>query len=281
MNKLLTLTNMEIKRSSKFYIVYLSIVSILMLGLNIIQINRFTKRTDIIDKIQDNYDGLFYGVSILNNNALLNKILLYSMIGLIIYSVYMWIREYNQKSIYTLKTLPIDKFNIYLLKMIATITMIYILLLVQIAMLFISKQIFNIIVSNMGIVKTSLFNDLSFIKSINEIIPTTFISFIMTYGFKLIYRLSILFTLIVFIISFKDKIRKYLIAFIFIFLAYLRFIAKAIILMSYASLGGSYTYSNILPKYIGNIGSSILVYSAAILLLSYISCKLINKKLYI
>lgn len=281
MNKLLTLTNIEIKRSSKFYIVYLGIVSILILGLNIIQINKFTKRADIIEKIQDNYDGVFYGVSILNNNALLNVILLYSMIGLIIYSVYMWIREYNQKSIYTLKTLPIDKFNIYLSKMIATVTIIYILLLVQIFMIFISKQIFNIMVSNMGIVKTSLFNDLSFLDSINEIIPTTFISFIMIYGFKMIYILSILFTLIVFIISFKDKIKKYLIAFIFIFLLFLRFVIKAIILMSYTSLVDSYTYSNILPKYIGNIGSSILGYSIAILLLSYISYKLINKKLYI
>ena len=281
MNKLLTLTNIEIKRSSKFYIVYLGIVSILILGLNIIQINKFTKRADIIEKIQDNYDGVFYGVSILNNNALLNVILLYSMIGLIIYSVYMWIREYNQKSIYTLKILPIDKFNIYLSKMIATVTIIYILLLVQIFMIFISKQIFNIMVSNMGIVKTSLFNDLSFLDSINEIIPTTFISFIMIYGFKMIYILSILFTLIVFIISFKDKIKKYLIAFIFIFLLFLRFVIKAIILMSYTSLVDSYTYSNILPKYIGNIGSSILGYSIAILLLSYISYKLINKKLYI
>lgn len=281
MNKLLTLTNIEIKRSSKFYIVYLGIVSILILGLNIIQINKFTKRADIIEKIQDNYDGVFYGVSILNNNALLNVILLYSMIGLIIYSVYMWIREYKQKSIYTLKTLPIDKFNIYLSKMIATVTIIYILLLVQIFMIFISKQIFNIMVSNMGIVKTSLFNDLSFLDSINEIIPTTFISFIMIYGFKMIYILSILFTLIVFIISFKDKIKKYLIAFIFIFLLFLRFVIKAIILMSYTSLVDSYTYSNILPKYIGNIGSSILGYSIAILLLSYISYKLINKKLYI
>lgn len=264
MNKLLTLTNMELKRSSKFYIVYLSIVSILMLCLNIIQINRFTKRTYLIDKVQENYDGVFYGISILNNNVLLNKILLYSMIGVIIYSVYMWIREYNQKSIYTLKTLPIDKFNIYLSKMIAVITMIYILLLVQIVMIFISKQIFNIMLSNIGILKTSLFNDLSFIKSINKIIPTTFISFIMTYGFKLIYRLSILFTLIVFIISFKDKITKYLGVFILLFLVSLRFIIKAIVLMSYASLGENYTYFNILPKYIGNIGSSILGYSVAI-----------------
>lgn len=281
MNKLLHLTNIELKRSSKFYIVYLGIVSILILGLNIIQINKFIKRADIIEKIQDNYDGVFYGVSILNNNAFLNTILLYSMVGLIIYSVYMWIREYNQKSIYTLKTLPIDKFNIYLSKMIATVTMIYILLLVQIFMIFISKQIFNIMASNMGIVKTSLFNDLSFIDSINEIIPTTFMSFIMIYGFKMIYRLSILFTLIVFIISFKDKIKKYLIAFILIFLLFLRFVIKAIILMRYTSLVDSYTYYNILPKYIGNIGSSILGYSIAILLLSYISYKLINKKLYI
>lgn len=281
MNKLLTLTNMELKRSSKFYIVYLCIVSILMLGLNIIQIDRFSKRVDIVEKVKDNYDGVFYGVSILNHNTLLKNILLFSMVGVIIYSVYMWIREYNQKSIYILKTLPIDKFNIYLSKMIATITMIYILLLVQIIMLFISKQIFNIMVSNMGIVKTSLFNDLSFIYSINKIIPTSFISFIMIYGFKMIYRLSILFTLIVFIISFRDKITKYLVAFILLFLAFLRFIIKAIVLISYASLGDIFTYFNILPKYIGNIGSSILGYSVATLLLSYISYKLINKKLYI
>lgn len=281
MNKLLTLTNMEFKRSSKFYIIYLCIVSILMLGLNIIQIERFSKRLDIVEKVKDNYDGVFYGVSILNHNYLLKNILLFSMMGVIIYSVYMWIREYNQKSIYTLKTLPIDKFNIYLSKMIATITMIYILLLVQIIILFISKQIFNIMVSNMGIVKTSLFNDLSFIDSINKIIPTSFISFIMIYGFKMIYRLSILFTLIVFIISFKDKITKYILVFNLLFLAFLRFIIKAIVLISYASLGDIFTYFNILPKYIGNIGSSILVYSVATLLLSYISYKLINKKLYI
>ena len=281
MNKLLTLTNMELKRSSKFYIIYLCIVSILMLGLNIIQIDRFSKRVDIVEKVKDNYDGVFYGVSILNHNYLLKNILLFSMMGVIIYSVYMWIREYNQKSIYTLKTLPIDKFNIYLSKMIATITMIYILLLVQIIILFISKQIFNIMVSNMGIVKTSLFNDLSFIDSINKIIPTSFISFIMIYGFKMIYRLSILFTLIVFIISFRDKITKYLVVFILLFLAFLRFIIKAIVLISYASLGDIFTYFNILPKYIGNIGSSILGYSVATLLLSYISYKLINKKLYI
>ena len=71
MNKLLTLTNMELKRSSKFYIVYLCIVSILMLGLNIIQIERFSKRLDIVEKVKDNYDGVFYGVSILNHNTLL------------------------------------------------------------------------------------------------------------------------------------------------------------------------------------------------------------------
>lgn len=282
MNKLLTLTNMELKRNSKFYAIYLGIVSSLILGINIIQIDRFSKRYEMIDKMKDNFDGVFYGVSILFNNNILANIITFSISGIIIYSVYTWIREYTQKSIYTMKMLPYDKFNIYLSKMISTITMIYGVLISQIIVLFISKQIFNMILNKEGVINTSLFNDLTFLQSYHQIIPTTFITFFMVYVIGMICKLSIVFTLVVITISFKNNMVNFIAVIIGTIVIFLRTLMKIAVLINYTGIFyiSGYT-SNIAAKYIGNLGVDIVGNVLVIAILSYISYKLINKKLYI
>ncbi|MGX4599625.1 ABC transporter permease [Faecalimicrobium sp. JNUCC 81] len=272
MNKLLALTNMELKRNSKFYLVYLSILSAIMLGLNIIQINRFQDRFSIVEKIKDNFDGIFYGISIIYNNSYLPNIMGLSIIGIFIYSIYTWVREYTQNSVYTLKMIPCNKFNLYLSKMVSSIVMIYGVLITQIIILFISKNIFNIMFRNIGIIPTSLFEDLSYLSTYYNV-PTNMIDFIMIYGIGLVLKLSVLFTAIVFIISFKNKNKSF---FIITIGLYVIILSK---IMIYRNIGDF--YSNLGAKYIGNIGVDIISGTFFIILLSYMSYKLINKKFYI
>lgn len=273
MNKLLTLTNMELKRNSKFYFIFICLFSSILLALNIIQINRFQDKFEIIEKIKENFDGVFYGVSIIYNNSYLANIMQFGINIIFIYSIYTWIREYSQKSIYTLKMIPCNKFNIYLSKIISTIVMIYGLLISKIIILFISKNIFNLMLSNVGIIKTSLFEDLSYLLSTHYEIPITFINFFMIYGLGLVVKLSLLFTLIVFIISFKNRSTIIL---IILSLLYYQIIIKFEI---YRNIGEYYT--NLGARYIGNIGVDFIMGILLISLLSYISYNLINKKLYI
>lgn len=286
MNKLLALTNMELKRNRKFYLIYLSIVSTTMLGLNIIQINRFQDRLSIIEKIQYSFDGIFYGISIIHNNAYLPSIMKLSIAGIFIYSIYTWIREYTQKSIYTLKMIPCNKFNIYLSKMISTVIMVYGVLISQIIILFISKNIFNMVFKNLGVIPTSLFEDLSYLPyhitiklpysiliNLPYSIPINMIDFIMIYGIGLVLKISIVFTTIVFIISFKSKNRS---LFIIIFALCVIILNK---IVTYENIGNFYT--NLGSEYINNIGVDVIVGTLLTILLGYISYILINKKLYI
>ncbi|WP_042273646.1 hypothetical protein [Faecalimicrobium dakarense] len=274
MNKLLALTNMELKRNSKFYLLYLSILSAIMLGLNIIQINKLQDRFSIIEKIKDSFDGIFYGVSIMYNNSYLPNIMELSIVGIFIYSIYTWIREYTQKSVYTLKMIPCNKFNVYLSKMVSTIVMVYGVLIIQIIILFISKNIFNIMFRNTGVIPTSLFEDLSYLSSILYYnMPINMIDFIMIYGIGLVLKLSVLFTAIVFAISFKNKNKSF---FIITIGLYMIIITKIVM---YRNIGDFYT--NLGAKYIGNIGVDFIVGSLFTILLIYISYKLINKKFYI
>lgn len=274
MNKILALTNMELKRNSKFYILYLSILSAIVFGLNIIQINRFQDRFSVIEIIKDNFDGIFYGISIMYNNSYLPTLMKLSIIGIFIYSIYTWIREYTQKSIYILKMIPCNKFNVYISKMISTVVMVYGVLIIQIIILFISKNIFNIVFRNTGVIPTSLFEDLSYLSSISYYnMPINMIDFIMIYGIDLVLKLSILFTAIVFIISFKNKNISF---FIITIGLYIIVVSKIMIYRNIEDF-----YINLGAKYVGNIGVDIIYGTFFIILLSYISYKLINKKLYI
>lgn len=272
MNKLLALTNMEINRNSRIYGVYLSIVSSVLILLNIIQMDKFKNRPEIIQKIKESFNGVFYGVSIIYNNNYLSVFIQLSIGAIFVYSIYMWIREYTQKSIYTLKMIPANKFNIYLSKMITTILMIYGLLLCEVLILFISKNIFNIMFSSTEIVNTSLLEDLSYLNYSFYNIPSSFLDFFMSYGVWLVLGLSILFTFIVIMISLKNRN------------VFIKTISGGLYILIFEQFYGdvysNYHYSNLWVGNLPDIAIDIIVNSVVILLLSCISHKLINKKLY-
>ncbi len=75
----------------------------------------------------EDFGGIFYGLGILSNLGFIQSILFFGILGLFIYYVFMWKREFfsNNQSIYTLMMLPQNKFKICISKSIALITMIY------------------------------------------------------------------------------------------------------------------------------------------------------------
>ena len=184
----------------------------------------------------------------------------------------------KSKSFYTLLMLPINKYYIYLAKIISTVTMVYGFLISQIIALFIAKNIFNILLSKLPIMKTSLAvdilssgNDMIHTSIITGIIPATFVDFIITYGFKFITILSVMFCGILILLSYKDSIGK-LLGILIIYLG--------IVILVISKKVGEGIFI-LISSQIGTIGFYILFYIIAICISNIISYHLINKKLFV
>ncbi|MGL5328505.1 MAG: hypothetical protein ACRDD7_04495 [Peptostreptococcaceae bacterium] len=275
MNKLLTLVNLELKRSKRFFIPYLALFSFLTLALNIFQMFRFEDRTNIINDIKDSFGGVSYGMAILNYNTGLSMIVVVSLVGILVYSVFMWVREYkgDTKSIYTLIMIPENKYIIYLSKMISVITMVYSMLISQIAMIYISKFVFNAKFKYVGVINGSLKDDLSYGRDLLiNAIPTNMIDFFMIYVVFLVLVISVIFTVCVIGMSFKeDNVGIFYISMITAFLApeliNIRLSARL-----YALMGS---------MNIGYLGVDLILNILTIIVLNAVSLKLMNKRLYI
>lgn len=280
MNKLLTLINVDLKRSSRFYLKFISFFFLGTLTINILQILNYKDLKYIIEVAIKNFNGIFYGNSILNRNYVFYTAILIGIGLLIVYSFYSWTREYmqNNKSFYTLFMIPCNRYIIYLAKVISSITMVYGFLISQIVVMIISKNIFNIVLNKYPIIKTSLAVDILFSydsmilgPTISRVIPTTFVDFIMTYGFLLLMIISVVFTGILIALSYNDSMFKLGISLILYGTVVYIMISKQFGHVIYA-----YISSNI-----GVIGFYILFYVIAIVAFNLISYYLINKKLFI
>ncbi|HBG9987128.1 TPA: ABC transporter permease, partial [Clostridioides difficile] len=205
MNKLLYLINVDLRRSNKFYIAYISFFSLITLSLNLFEINKFKNSKFIMNLAIEDFGGIFYGLGILSNLGFIQSILFFGILGLFIYYVFMWKREFfsNNQSIYTLMMLPQNKFKICISKSIALITMIYGFLISQTATLFICKYIFNFIFRNMPIINMNFAKDLYYLNL--KSIPIDFISFMAIYVFLLLIAISIVNCCILFIFSYINK----------------------------------------------------------------------------
>ena len=67
MNKLLYLINVDLRRSNKFYIAYISFFSLITLSLNLFEINKFKNSKFIMNLAIEDFGGIFYGLGILSN----------------------------------------------------------------------------------------------------------------------------------------------------------------------------------------------------------------------
>ena len=193
MNKLLTLINLELKRNARFGFIYIVAFSFLIMGLNFYQIFNLSRNSIYLNSIKSNYGGVTYSSSILSNNMYTIGAIAIGLVGiLLIYTVLIWKRDYTENSIYTLSMLPENKFYIYLSKMIAIIVTVYLYLASVVVSLFISKNIFNLVFRNNGLIKTSFAKDLSHSGLGTTLIPTHFVDFVMIYGVWMVLAISLL-----------------------------------------------------------------------------------------
>ncbi|MGL5312605.1 MAG: hypothetical protein ACRC92_05120 [Peptostreptococcaceae bacterium] len=272
MNKLLTLVNIELKRDAKFLILYLLGFFFLVLGINVYAIFNLSRYPEFYNSLMRSFGQITYGSSVLLNNIYILGIVGIGIIGLVlIYSVILWKSDYTDKSIYTLLMLPVNKFSVFISKGIAVITMVYTYLISMLIALFISKGIFNLVLKNRSITKTSLSTDLKISGIGSKIIPTHFVDFVMVYGVWLVLIISGLFTLYLIGLCLKESglITVFIIS--AFPLSYAFFIARF----------SESTYKILGVNSIGNIGVDIILNLGMIILFNIISYFLVNKKLYI
>lgn len=282
MNKLLALVNIELKRNSKFYLIYVALFSFFSLSISLIQINRLKKSIHSVQNMVDSFGGITYGAGILYKNYYVYPLIFIGLVGLLIYSIYMWLREYidSNKSIYTLIMIPENKFNIYLSKMIALITMIYGYLITQILMIFISKNVFNLYFKNMNLIKSSFIDDLfygtssdfGFQSLARKLIPLEFTEFIMYYVIFLVLAISLIFTVCIIGISLRESSKLLVLVSIPVGHLFYVYILNRFSLNLYYIIGSLYkTFLN----------AHLTINLITIIVLNLISYVLINKKFYI
>ncbi|HBF6471375.1 TPA: ABC transporter permease [Clostridioides difficile] len=271
MNKLLYLINVDLRRSNKFYIAYISFFSLITLSLNLFEINKFKNSKFIMNLAIGDFGGIFYGIGILSNLGFIQSILFFGMLGLFIYYIFMWKREFfsNNQSIYTLMMLPQNKFKICISKSIALITMIYGFLISQIATLFVCKYIFNFIFRNMPIIKMNFAKDLYYLNL--KSIPIDFISFMAIYVFLLLIAISIVNCCILFIFSYINKIYVILITLLIIAGLYFSTIYINIITLFRK-------YYKVIGFQFNNLVAGLLSFLIIMFILNGISYLLIKKK---
>ncbi|MBH6948936.1 ABC transporter permease [Clostridioides difficile] len=214
MNKLLYLINLDLRKNNKFYIAYISFFSLITLSLNLFEMYKLKNSKFIINLAIENFGGIFYGIGILSNLGFIQNILFFGMLGIFIYYVFTWKREFFSKnqSIYTLMMLPQNKFKICISKSITLITMIYGFLISQLATLFVCKYIFNFIFRKVSVIKMSFAQDLYYATL--RSIPVDFISFMVIYIFLLLIAISFANCCILFIFSYINKFYVLLITFV-------------------------------------------------------------------
>lgn len=272
MNKLLTLVNLELKRDAKFCVMYILGFFFLLLGTNIYHIYSLSRNSIYLDSVTRSYGGVTYGLGILCNNIFIIGLIGLGIIGiLIIYTVMIWKRDYTNKNIYTFLMLPDNKFKLYIAKAISVVIMVYSYLFSSIIALFISKNIFNIVLKNKGIMETSFSTDLKLSGIGKILLPINFIDFIMIYGVWLLLAISVIFTVCLIGICFRGS---WLIT-ILIILMY------PIINLFLIIINSNYTYKILDIYNIGNIGVDFILNLGMIIILNIISYILMNKKLYI
>ncbi|OFA25400.1 ABC transporter permease [Clostridioides difficile] len=271
MNKLLYLINVDLRRSNKFYIAYISFFSLITLSLNLFEINKFKNSKFIMNLAIGDFGGIFYGIGILSNLGFIQSILFFGILGLFIYYIFMWKREFfsNNQSIYTLMMLPQNKFKICISKSIALITMIYGFLISQIATLFICKYIFNFIFRNMPIINMNFAKDLYYLNL--KSIPIDFISFMAIYVFLLLIAISIVNCCILFIFSYINKIYVILITLLIIAGLYFSTIYINIITLFRK-------YYKVIGFQFNNLVAGLLSFLIIMFILNGISYLLIKKK---
>ncbi len=212
LKSLLNLTAFELDRMSKFLYILIGIT----LGANLIgyimtpmrhvsRLNEYMSTQSATSQQALDYYGTFTFYDAINTLWIAGPIAL-GVSGLLIYSLFIWYREWMGKNTfaYRLLMLPVPRMQLYFSKLIVIYLGIFSLIATQISSLFIGFHIVS------AIVPTEWFADMSALQAIQEnflfyyLLPIDLMYFLMINGIGLVF-IVVLFTLILMERSFSVK----------------------------------------------------------------------------
>lgn len=208
MSKILALANIDLKKNLKFYLFYCISLITTILALNIFYIYRILTTENILDDYINRIGGIFYGASVLSNNYIIHIVMIGGIILAIGYTFVLWINDFigHNKSIYTLLMIPENRIKLYFSKLLNSMFFIYLVMASELLSIFLSKQIFNILLRNKSnIIDTSLNTDFSYLSEF-KFFNTNLTDFLVENILYVFMVVSIISTVSLFIMSIKNKL---------------------------------------------------------------------------
>lgn len=208
MSKILALSNIELKKNQKFYSIYCATIFVSILTINLFYIFQAAGMYEVIEAYKNKVGGVVYGALIFENNMPLKMILFLGIVGAILYTALIWLRDWkgSHKNIYTYLMIPGNRINLYFAKILNSLFFTYMVLVCETIALFLSKYIFNaVFISKSNIIDTSFNSDLSFISDI-MFINTNGVDFFVENILFTFVAISVISTLMIIIMSMKNKV---------------------------------------------------------------------------
>ena len=274
MSNILTLYNMEFKRIYKLYFALIGIMFISNIGSVVLNLYNLANDVSFILKVPMSIENLRTSEGIKQINAGTVGLLFYHTLIILgvatlmclLYSLVIWYRDYYSKSktMCTLLTLPQQRFNIYLAKLITILVMIYGVISAQFLFWYIDFNIIKIVAN----IKTPNFTNVLYIlRSHTDGIPIAspyYIDFIMINIVGVILAVVVIFTGILIERSYKK---------IGIVLGVI-YIILSIVIFIYISVTNSGFSDKLLIL-------SIIYYISLFVISLVLSYRLIKKKIYL
>ena len=221
MSKILALSNIELRKNLKFYYIYCATILVSIIAVNGYYIYMSATKYDLTEMYRNQIGGVFYGAMILEGNMVIHLLLSLGVIGAILYTSAIWLKDWNgsHKNIYTYMMIPGNNMKIYAAKMLNSLFFVYMVMICETIALFVSKTIFNMtFASKCNIIDTSFNADLSF-ASDTLFVCSNAIDFLIENILYVFLIITVISTLMIIITSMKNKTLGFIVLGIFVFIA--------------------------------------------------------------
>ena len=221
MSKILALSNIELRKNLKFYSIYCVTVLVSIIAVNGYYIYMSATTYNLTEMYRNQIGGVFYGAMVLEGNMIIHLLLSLGVMGAILYTAAIWLKDWNgsHKNIYTYMMIPGNKMKIYAAKMMNSLFFVYMVMVCETIALFISKLIFNAtFASKCNLIDSSFNSDLSFASDTLFVCSNT-VDFLIENILYVFVGITVISTLMIIIMSMKNKTVGFAVLGIFVFIA--------------------------------------------------------------
>ena len=221
MSKILALSNIELRKNLKFYYIYCATVLVSIMAVNGYYIYMSATTYNLTEMYRNQIGGVFYGAMILEGNMVIHLLLSLGVIGAILYTAAIWLKDWNgsHKNIYTYMMIPGNKMKIYAAKIMNSLFFVYMVMVCETIALFISKLMFNMVFSSKcNIIDSSFNSDISFASDALFVCSNS-VDFLIENILYVFVGITIISTLMIIIMSMKNKTAGFAALGIFVFVA--------------------------------------------------------------